>query len=68
MERPLLYERINLRVDEMIREGLVEEVESVLRLCESGESMSKTAAQAIGYKETIAYLKGTLIKRKWSRT
>lgn len=65
LERPLLYERINLRVDEMIREGLVEEVESVLRLCrERGESMSKTAAQAIGYKETIAYLKGDLDKEE----
>ena len=63
LERTLLYERINFRVDEMIREGLVEEVESILRLCrERGVSISKTAAQGIGYKETIAYLNGSLDK------
>lgn len=62
-DRPILYERINLRVDEMIREGLIEEVEGILALAASiGVSISQTAAQAIGYKETIAYLQGDMSK------
>lgn len=62
-DRSILYERINLRVDEMIREGLIEEVEGILALTTSlGVSISQTAAQAIGYKETIAYLQGHMSK------
>lgn len=50
--REELYERINLRVDMMIKEGLVEEVKSLL---DSGVSPDSTAMQAIGYKELTAY-------------
>ncbi len=54
MERDQLYERINRRVDIMVEEGLLEEVQSLynrgLRECQS--------IQAIGYKEIYQYLDG----------
>jgi len=55
MERKLLYERINQRVDTMIANGLVEEVAQLL-----AEGVPKTAQslQGIGYKEIVAYLEG----------
>lgn len=54
MDRALLYERINLRVDEMIKEGLVDEV----KLLYSQGYEHTEAMQAIGYKEFIPYFKG----------
>ena len=51
-DRESLYERINQRVDLMIKEGLVEEVKSLL----DKYQLSITARQAIGYKEIIDYL------------
>ncbi len=54
--RELLYERIDRRVDQMIRDGLIDEVR---HLAERGVfSDSPTAAQAIGYKELLGYLRG----------
>lgn len=54
MEREALYDRINLRVDLMMKQGLLEEVEHLyqtgLRDCQS--------IQAIGYKELYEYLDG----------
>ena len=53
-----LYERINLRVDLMIEQGLLDECR---RLMEAGVfERSATAAQAIGYKELFPYLRGEL--------
>ncbi|MTI61182.1 MAG: tRNA (adenosine(37)-N6)-dimethylallyltransferase MiaA [Firmicutes bacterium] len=54
-ERSELYKRINQRVDKMIEDGLIEEVE---RLLEDGFKISGTALQGLGYKEIISYLKG----------
>ena len=54
-DRERLYERINARVDRMFRQGLVEEVRSLLAL---GVTEKDTAMQAIGYKETAAALRG----------
>ncbi|TWE08729.1 tRNA dimethylallyltransferase [Neobacillus bataviensis] len=52
MDREKLYERINLRVDIMVKQGLLDEVKSLynqgLRDCQS--------IQAIGYKEIYDYL------------
>ena len=50
--RDELYERINFRVDEMIKNGLIEEVQSLL------EKYPKdlNAFQTIGYKEIIYFL------------
>src|SRR5690606_5084832 len=54
-DRDRLYRRINRRVDDMIRKGLVEEAR---RLVEMGFDRKGTAMQAIGYKEILPYLKG----------
>ena len=55
MERPLLYERINRRVSEMIRMGLRDEVASLLAegVPEDAQSMS-----GLGYKEMIPCIHG----------
>ena len=52
-DRQKLYDRIDLRVELMVKEGLIEEVKS---LAEKG--FGQTAAQAIGYKEILEYLHG----------
>ena len=53
--RPLLYERIDARVDRMIERGLVREVEHLVELgCRRG----MTSMQALGYKEVLDYLEG----------
>lgn len=54
-ERAHLYERINLRVDQMIEEGLVDEVK-VLR--DKGYTRDMVSMQGLGYKEILAYLDG----------
>ena len=55
--REALYARIDRRVDEMLRLGLMEEVKGLL---DAGLSPHSTAMQAIGYKEAAAYLAGCL--------
>ena len=52
-QRRELYRMIEERVDEMFRQGLVEEVKRLLE-----RNPSETPLQAIGYKEVIAYLRG----------
>ena len=52
-ERKHLYERINLRVDQMINEGLVSEVQS---LKEKGYTRDMVSMQGLGYKEMLDYL------------
>lgn len=52
-EREELYERINLRVEEMIRQGLVEEVKRVAAY------RNTNALNTVGYKEIFHYLDGT---------
>jgi tRNA dimethylallyltransferase len=46
--REELYERIGRRVDAMLQEGLVEEVERV-----AAAGMSRTARQALGYRQVL---------------
>lgn len=53
--REILYDRINRRVDMMIKSGLIPEAERVL-----ANSGSKTSAQAIGHKELKPYLDGEI--------
>lgn len=56
--RETLYRRADARVDEMLRMGLADEVRSLL---DSGYlTPETTAAQAIGYKEMIAAVRGDL--------
>ena len=52
IERPILYERINKRVDIMIAQGLMEEVKKIIKKYPE----LPTAMQAIGYKEIVEYL------------
>lgn len=54
--RENLYDRVNKRVDMMLREGLVAEVEELWR--EGVLRPEYTSAQAIGYKEIIEHLEG----------
>ncbi len=56
MERELLYERINKRVDIMIEQGLVDEVKKLLEKY----SEFPTAMQGLGYKEVREYLNGNI--------
>lgn len=55
MPREQLYERINVRVDRMIEEGLEEEVRGLL---ESGFSPDSVAMRGLGYRQMIGYLHG----------
>jgi len=56
-DREILYDRINLRVDKMIEDGLIEEIKSLLAL---GINESNQCMQGIGYKEILEYLKGNM--------
>ena len=56
-DRADLYARIDSRVDEMLAQGLFDEVE---RLLAEGLSADCTAMQAIGYKEAVLALRGEL--------
>ena len=55
MPREMLYRRIEQRVDVMLANGLIAEVESILA---SGYSRDNFALQSFGYKELIAFLDG----------
>ena len=52
IDRESLYERINSRVDEMVKDGLVDEVKLIVNKFGS----ESQAMQAIGYKEIVPYL------------
>lgn len=52
-DRQKLYDRINLRVDAMLENGLLDEARAFFK-----SDVSNTAVQAIGYKELEQYVKG----------
>lgn len=54
-DRAALYSRIDLRVEEMMRQGLADEVRALLS---RGVPESATSMQAIGYKELTAAVRG----------
>ena len=54
-DRAHLYERINRRVDQMIEEGLVNEVQA---LKDKGYTKQLVSMQGLGYKEILDYLDG----------
>jgi tRNA dimethylallyltransferase len=60
IERPILYERINKRVDIMVEQGLIEEVKDLIKKYPE----FPTAMQAIGYKEIVQYLNNELTKEE----
>lgn len=55
MDRALLYARIEKRVDQMIEQGLIEEVRGLL---DCGVPADCQAMKAIGYKEIVPYIRG----------
>lgn len=57
LPRDVLYERINHRFDQMIEQGLVQEVQGLL---ERGLDPATSALRTIGYKEIAEYLNGKL--------
>lgn len=70
MERELLYDRINKRVDIMLNLGLIEETKKTITIIAKKKKVKEeeilndysniTALQAIGYREVISYLKNEL--------
>ena len=70
MDREILYNRINKRVEIMLELGLIEETKKVIEIIVNKKKVSYeeilknyddiTALQAIGYREVIAYLKNEI--------
>ena len=60
MDREVLYERINKRVDIMIEQGLIQEVEQLLERYDN----FPTAMQGLGYKEVVEYLQGEISREE----
>ena len=52
-DRQYIYDRINLRVDLMVKEGLLDEAQRVL-----SSDLSETSSKAIGYKQLKPYFDG----------
>ena len=59
-DRDILYDRINKRVDMMIQQGLVQEVQTIL----NKYSQFPTAMQGLGYKEVVEYLEEKCTKEE----
>ena len=55
-DRSRLYERIDARIDQMLDEGLIDEVKA---LKEMGYHKGMVSMQGLGYKEILSYLDGT---------
>ena len=60
MNREILYNRINKRVDIMIQKGLIDEVKQIY----NKYKMFPTAMQALGYKEVVYYLEDKITKEE----
>ena len=54
MERAVLYERINMRVDLMVKDGLLDEVKSLISF------KHKPALMTVGYSELFDFLEGKM--------
>ena len=57
LDRTVLYERIDRRVDIMLEQGLVDEVR---RLRDAGYHREMVSMKGLGYKEILAYLDGEI--------
>lgn len=57
MDRQKLYERIDMRVDLMVKNGLVEEVKALL---DKGYSPDLVSMQGLGYKEIVPFINGEI--------
>lgn len=61
LPRAELYARLEARIDKMFERGLLDEVRSLL---DSGCTSELSSMQAIGYKEAIQYLQGSITKEE----
>jgi len=61
LERQELYDRINQRVDDMLKNGLIDEVQT---LRQQGYDLSLNSMQALGYKQVFYYLEGFITKEE----
>lgn len=57
MDRPLLYRRVDERVDRIFQAGIVREVRDLLA---GGVPAGANALKALGYREVMAHLRGEL--------
>ena len=57
MDREILYQRIEKRVDMMLEAGLLDEVRALL---DSGVPADAQAMKGLGYKELVPYLRGEI--------
>ena len=64
MARPVLYDRINSRVDFMLTVGLVDETKSIL---DKYGNPQTPLLQTIGYQEAVSYLAGDISHAEMSR-
>jgi tRNA dimethylallyltransferase len=62
--RPQLYQRINMRCDEMLRRGLLQEVDALER---KGFGESNNALNTVGYIEALSYRRGELVYEEFVR-
>ena len=60
MDRQVLYEKIEKRVDKMIEQGLIDEVQGILNKYQK----FPTAMQGLGYKEVVEYLENKTTKQE----
>lgn len=56
-DRDILYDRINQRIDQMLSDGLIEEVK---KLAAGGCTSDLVSMQGLGYKEILSYLQGRI--------
>lgn len=61
MPRAKLYERINARVDDMVRSGLFEETKKLL---EAGIPAEAQSMKSIGYRQAVQYYNGEMSKEE----
>ena len=61
MNREILYNNINNRVDKMINDGLIEEVEGLIK---DGLTLEHQSMKAIGYRQILSYLNGDIKKEE----
>jgi tRNA dimethylallyltransferase len=68
MPRPMLYRRIDERVDQMMAQGFLQEVQNLLS---KGYNKDLPALKGLGYRHLIAYLRGEMgleeAVRQWKR-
>lgn len=55
-----MYERIDARIDQMLADGLIDEVKTLKKM---GYHKGMVSMQGLGYKEILSYLDGTVAGR-----